>query len=77
MMTVAGLIHRRHKSKPPALDALAACNWYPADSDSAFASLQRGDCRLRPPLLGNGTSTGGSTTGEGAAGLQRPHAWYP
>jgi hypothetical protein len=25
-MTVAGLIHNRHKSKPPALEALAACN---------------------------------------------------
>ena len=25
-MTVAGLIHSRHNSKPPALEALAACN---------------------------------------------------
>ena len=37
----------------------------------------RGGCRLRPPLLGIDTGTGGSTAGEGVAGLQRPHAWYP
>ena len=63
-MTVAGLIHNRHKSKPPALEALAACNWLSGwrasrekEPDNSFSHKPSADARRAVPMSSTHTNT--------------------